>query len=222
LGVYIPGCGDDIPNIGALNFPLAARRAICGTLEQGGDFDAVLEQTRREIQAQCRQIMAQVHDLFVMPSPVLDLLRSPVRYRNFGIHGCGLAPAVDALAAVRRYVFEEKSVSVSRLLRGLDQDYQDDPELFHLLRYEAPKMGQADPRTDQLASVLLRAFADAVEGKRNCCGGIWARRHRQRHVLCVAGSKTGRHGRRAAQRRSVWRELFTKPVCQAARPGFCG
>lgn len=169
----IPGCGDDIPNIGALNFPLAAHRAICGMLEQGGDFDAVLEQTRREIQAQCRQIMAQVHDLFVMPSPVLDLLRSPVRYRNFGIHGCGLAPAVDALAAVRRYVFEEKSVSVSRLLRGLDQDYQDDPELFHLLRYEAPKMGQADPRTDQLASVLLRAFADAVEGKRNCCGGIW-------------------------------------------------
>ncbi len=38
-------------------------------------------------------------------------LSAGLKYNNFGIHGAGSANAADALAAVRRFVFEEKSVS---------------------------------------------------------------------------------------------------------------
>ena len=41
------------------------------------------------------------------------------------------------------------------------------------MRYESPKMGEDNDLPDNLAKHLLNAFADALEGKKNCLGGIW-------------------------------------------------
>ena len=65
------------------------------------------------------------------------------------------------------------TVTPDRLIHALDTDYADDPELLHLLRYEAPKMGCDDDRADRLGTLILDSFADALEGKKNCLGGIW-------------------------------------------------
>ncbi len=42
-----------------------------------------------------------------------------------------------------------------------------------MLRYEAPKMGNDDAPTDELAVKLLNRFADALEGHHNDKGGIF-------------------------------------------------
>ena len=111
--------------------------------------------------------------MWFVPSPFLDLLRDGKKYNYFGLHGCGIASAAVALAAVKEYVYDKQTVTPDRLLHALDTDYADDPELLHLLRYEAPKMGCDDDRADRLGTLILDAFADALEGKKNCLGGIW-------------------------------------------------
>ncbi len=168
----IPGVGNDIANIGALNLPALTDRAIRKHI-RSADFDTLLQAVKQEIRAECDRIRESIHDIYFVPSPMLDLLRDGKKYNNFGIHGCGIASAADALAAVKKYVFEQKSLSPERLIAALDTDFANDAELLHLLRYEAPKMGTGSPDADALGGMLLTAFADALEGKINCCGGVW-------------------------------------------------
>lgn len=169
----IPGCGNDIPNISAVNFPLLVDRAIRAYLPTKGTFEGLLEEVRRNVVTECDRKMAKLKNLWCAPSHLMELFRDGRKYNNFGFHGCGIASAADALAAVKTYVYEENSLSAERLLAALDSDFETDPELLHLLRYEAPKMGCGNAVADNLGFWILDIFADALEGKTNDCGGIY-------------------------------------------------
>ncbi len=169
----IPNVGNDIANIGAVNFPKLVDEVLRRDLPAGKDWNTLLADVKAAIQMECDRITESIHDVWFVPSPFLDLLRDGKKYNNFGLHGCGIASAADALAAVREYVYDRQTVTPNRLLHALDTDYADDPELLHLLRYEAPKMGCDDDRADSLGTLILDSFADALEGKKNCIGGIW-------------------------------------------------
>jgi len=169
----IPGVGDDIANIGAVNFPALVDRVLRAYLPTGGDFDGLLQAVRDEVRAECDRITESIKDVWFVPSPFMDLLRNGRKYRNFGLHGSGIACAADALAAVERYVYREGSVSSAELIAAMDANFENTPELFHRLRFEAPKMGTGSPDADAMGGLLLDAFADALEGKRNCLGGVW-------------------------------------------------
>jgi formate C-acetyltransferase len=95
------------------------------------------------------------------------------KYHNFGIHGTGLSTAADSLAAIEKYVFTEKSVTAQELIRAVDEDFANSPELLHTLRCEAPKMATGENAADRLAAVLLGLFADTLEGRKNCLGGCY-------------------------------------------------
>lgn len=166
----IPGVGNDVANIGALNLPLAADNAI---RKQCDSFASLMDEVNNEIISACDKITENVKDIWFVPSPFMDILRDAKKYNNFGIHGCGIASAADSLAAVKKYVYDEEKISFSRLIKALDTDFADDPELLHMLRYEAPKMGTNDANADSIATQLLDSFANALNSKKNCCGGIW-------------------------------------------------
>ena len=168
----IPGVGNDIANIGAVNFPQIVDAAIRANIGNAS-FEELLADVKRRITAECDRIRATVNNVYFVASPMMDLLREGKKYNNFGLHGCGLASAADALASIEKYVYNEKSVSPERLIAALDANFENDPELLHLLRYEAPKMGVDAPEADAMCGVLLTAFADALEGKTNCLGGGW-------------------------------------------------
>lgn len=169
----IPGVGNDIANIGGVNFPAVCDRAIRDALATGEDFDALLARVTDGVRSECDRLTAAVHDVYFAPSPMLDMLRDGKIYNNMGLHGCGIASAADALAAVREYVYDQKTVTPERLVAALDSDFQNDPELLHLLRFEAPKMGVGSKLADEMGGYLLDAFADALEGKKNDMGGVW-------------------------------------------------
>lgn len=170
----IPGCGNDVANIGALNMPKTADCAIREALASGEGFDGLLLRLRDKIFEETRRIQAGVNNLWFVPSPFMDVLRRGKKYNNFGIHGTGIAPAADALAAVKRYVFDEGRVKAKRLITALDENFENDPELLHLLRYEAPKMGaDGGEESVALAGVIMQSFSDACRGVKNCLGGIW-------------------------------------------------
>lgn len=168
----IPGVGNDIANIGAVNFPQLVDKAIRESIFCG-DMDSLIANVKREIRAECDRITESISDVWFVASPFMDLLRDGKKYNNFGLHGCGLASAADALAAVEKYVYNEKTVTPERLIAALDANFENDPELLHLLRYEAPKMGMESDRADAMCGVLLNTFADSLEGKENCLGGVW-------------------------------------------------
>ena len=169
----IPGVGDDIANIGAVNLPRLVDESIREYLPSGSCMEGLMSTVRKRILAECNRITSEIGRVWFAPSPFMDLLRDGKKYKNFGLHGCGIASAADALAAINQYVFTEGSLSADRLLAAMDTDFANDPELLHKLRFEAPKMGRDDDRADLLAKDLLNMFADALDGRRNAYGGVW-------------------------------------------------
>lgn len=95
------------------------------------------------------------------------------KYNNFGIHGAGIATAADSLTAIKKYVFDEKSVTADELINAVDNDFEGSGELLHRLRYETPKLGQNDSEADDMAVFLLNSFAKALSGRVNSRGGIY-------------------------------------------------
>lgn len=178
----IPGKGMEIPNIGALPFANIADEAIRFDLKDCTDMQALKEKVRQRIFDSVGAAMAERKNLYIIPSPFLSLffegcmdsgrdISLGCRYNNWGLHGTGLAPAADMLAAVEQKVFEE-GLPVDTLLAALEADFTGYEELHESLKYHSPKMGNDEDRVDALACWLLESFAEAVSGHKNERGGI--------------------------------------------------
>ena len=100
----------------------------------------------------------------------LDLVHGSIHY---GFHGAGLSTAVDSLAAIRKYVFEDKTIPAEQMVSMCRTNFAGCEDIQNMLRYEAPKFGNDDDRVDELAKQLLDWAADALEGKTNDRGGIY-------------------------------------------------
>jgi formate C-acetyltransferase len=101
-----------------------------------------------------------------------DIFSGGAKYNNFGCHGTGIAPAADALAAIKRCVYDDGSIGKDELLTALDSDFAGAEELRHRL-CDCPKMGNNDDFVDGIAAQLMDMFADAMNGIPNGIGGIW-------------------------------------------------
>jgi len=174
----IPNVGADVANISALSYPKAVDIALHNNLENAETYDEFFASVKTEIQKECDSICSNIKDLWFIPSPFMNVLMdcdiyNGGKYNNFGIHGTGIATAADSLAAIKKYVFEEKSVEKAELIKAIDENFQNTPELLHKLRFEAPKLGNNDDFVDSIATDLLDTFGDALKGKTNCRGGIF-------------------------------------------------
>lgn len=169
----IPRVGYEVVNISAYNLPQAVRDATFAYLPGAPDFETFLAKTDEAVRAGAIKLTERKRVAEFLPSPLYDLLIPERRYRNFGFHGTGVACAADALAAIRCHVFEKKDVSVPRLLAGLETNYEKDPQLLRVLRYESPKMGCDDDAADSLAARLLDDFVDGLAGRKNDYGGCY-------------------------------------------------
>jgi len=169
----IPGKGMEVVNIGAVSFPGAVDRAIRDGLPEGGGFEDLLERVGADIRAQVRGLVDSYSRLLLPPAPYHSVLMdgclergrdlsAGLKYNNFGIHGACSANASDALAAVKRLVFDEKTVEPRELIAALDNDFEGHEPLRERLLYEPPKVGN-DPEADRLLSKLFDLFATACE-----------------------------------------------------------
>lgn len=179
----IPGFGMDIPNVNGLSFADAVVKAVRGLAEYK-TFDQLMDQVKKEIFLKASELCGSVHNLYMEPAPLMSLMmenclengadiRDGNKYNNFGFHGTGLSTAVDSLAAVRKYIYQDKMFTGEEMLRMLDADFKGYERIQNMLRYEAPKMGNDDDEVDEIAVTLLDWYADALEGKKNERGGIF-------------------------------------------------
>ena len=174
----IPFVGADVANIAALSYPKAVDTALHNDLINCQTYDEFFGCVKKEIKKECKKICSGINDLWFVPSPLMNVLMDcdiyyGGKYNNFGIHGTGIATAADSLAAIKKYVFEEKRVDGQTLISAVDTNFEETPELLHLLRFEAPKLGNNDDFVDSIATELLDAFGAALNGKTNCRGGIF-------------------------------------------------
>ena len=213
----IPGKGMEVVNIGAVSFPHAVNQALLDGLPAGDDFAALLARVAENIRRQTAARAEAYRNLILPPAPYYSVLmtgaletgtdiRHGCRYNNYGIHGAASANAADALAAVRLFVFEDGSVDRGRLLAALGSDYAGAEDIRRRLA-DGPKVGNNDPRADDMLAFLFAAFADACEAIRdNGRGGrvrpgtgsamyyVWlARGHEGMTEPLVGATADGRH-----------------------------
>lgn len=175
--IIVPVVGVEVINVGALSLAKVVDKAFHEALPTASTFEDFYAAVRQGIFAECDAITAGMKDLWVIPSPFYSMffpfedISKGGKYNNFGIHGTGIATAADSLAAIQKYVFEEKSLTPQQYIAAVDADFEGYPELLAKLRYETPKMGNDDDAVDAIAVRLLADFADALEPKRNCRDG---------------------------------------------------
>lgn len=172
----IPNVGADVANIAAMSFPKAVDNAFHKSLKHAKSFDEFFLSVKNEIINASNDICDNIKDLWFVPSPFMNVLMdcdiyNGGKYNNFGIHGTGIATAADSLVAIKKYVFEEKSISAEDYIKAVDEDFANSPELLHKLRFETPKVGNNDDYADAFVVELLDTFADSLDGKTNCRGG---------------------------------------------------
>jgi len=180
----IPGRGMEVVNIGAVSLPAAVDSAMRAGFEAGDDFDGILERLSANIQQQTNKLVRAYNQLLLPPAPYYSVLMTDCLeqakdlsqgaiYNNFGIHGAGSSNAADALAAIKQFVFDEKSLSASELVAALDTNFEGAEALQSRLANEGPKVGRGSDSADQMLVRLFDAFAEACEAiPDNRRGGI--------------------------------------------------
>ena len=176
------GRGCDFPNIATVNFPLAVEKAVNCHLASCDSFDEFLEKVKKCVFEECNRIADTVFRGYVRRSPYLsvfvdgciekglDLGDGGAVYNNFGLHGAGIANAADAVAAVKKAVFDEKRYTKEQLLDAIKADFEGYSELRNYL-LSCPKMGNNDEYVDIYADVIMDIFSECLKSKTNHYGG---------------------------------------------------
>ncbi len=195
------GCtsGNDISLVGALEMALhngtlrmTGRRLgpATGDPRTFSSFDQLMDVYKRQIAA-CVDIVARGTRLKdqayaeMLPCPLVsitlkgcienakDMTQGGAQYNFDSISGRGLATAVDSLAAIRKFVFEEKSISMDELMNAIDNNFKDNEVLRQRLKTRTPKYGNDDNEVDLLAREVAEFFCREVMKHKPDRGGIF-------------------------------------------------
>ena len=181
----IPGCGMDINNIDAVSFVGALDTALRNLTQEckAMSYEDVEAEFLAEIQRRADSLVEKYKHVEILPGPFVSVISTGcienardickgAKYNNFGIHGTGIAVAVDSLASVRALVFEKKMVSLPELVKLLDTDFAGRPDVLAAAN-AAPKMGNADSKVDEIAKRVIDFWGHSFDGKRNDRGGVF-------------------------------------------------
>jgi pyruvate-formate lyase len=180
----IPGVGMDIPNIDALSFTKVIENSIYKHLDSCESFDDFMEKVKFETGNELQIIYNRIRRPYFEPAPFQSLLMNDTisqardislgsKYNNYGIHGTGIATVVDSLAAIKKFVFEEKYLAANELIAILKCNYSGFDEVWEKMKYEAPKYGNDDDYVDSIAVQLVENFYELIKDRKNDLGGCF-------------------------------------------------
>lgn len=180
----IPGVAMDIPNLEAFSFATAIRDATVKYLASCHTFEEFLDHVDKEMHDDILTLIASIKPLYIFPAPFVSLMMHDAtenakdislgaKYNNYGIHGTGIATAVDSLAAISKFVFEKQECTATELIAAIESDFSSNPILGSKLRYCDEKMGNNTELTNKLAAHVLSVFSDSLCGLKNDRGGIF-------------------------------------------------
>lgn len=99
-----------------------------------------------------------------------DVTAGGARYNLLAPQATGQTNVGDSLAAIKKLVFDENSLSMAELLEALEGNFEGQEALRQRL-LQAPKYGNDDDSVDLLVRNALKVFTDEVAKHRNIRGG---------------------------------------------------
>jgi len=90
-------------------------------------------------------------------------LKGGAKYNVRGVVLRGIVNCVDALAAIRKFIYHEKTVSFEELLDALRADFNGYETLRQQFKNSAPKFGNDDDYVDLIASELVEFLSDEAD-----------------------------------------------------------
>lgn len=133
---------------------------------------------------ECVDVVEGMHEK-LLPTPFLsaviedciargkDVTQGGAHYNYTGIQAIQVANVADSLAAIKKFVYEDKTVSAQRLLCALRTDFAEDEVLRTMLVNKAPKYGNDIDYVDSLGAKWVNFFADQLRQFRNGRGGTY-------------------------------------------------
>ena len=95
------------------------------------------------------------------------------RYNTSYIQGVGLGSVTDNFSAIKKWVFDEKLMSMEKLRDVLVKNFTGHEELHHNLIHDTPQWGNNDDKADRFAVDVFNSFYNAVNGRPTYRGGVF-------------------------------------------------
>ena len=80
---------------------------------------------------------------------------------------------VDSIIAVKKLVFEDKTVTLKEFKDILSANFEENEKLRLIIKKKYPKFGNNYTETDGIAVDIYNTFADTINGRKNSRGGIF-------------------------------------------------
>jgi pyruvate-formate lyase len=135
-----------------------------------------------DIKVRGNQVIEHLYAKY-MPAPFLSLLTDDciahgkdyhaggARYNTSYIQGVGIGTITDTLASIKKYVYEDSSLSMSALLEILAVDFAGHERERQMFLNRTSKYGNDDDYADDLMRRTFEAYLNAIDGRKNNRGG---------------------------------------------------
>ncbi|MCE5195747.1 MAG: glycyl radical protein [Negativicutes bacterium] len=92
------------------------------------------------------------------------------KYNTTYIQCCGIATITDSLSALKKHVFEEKTISMAQLLTALAQNFAEQEPLRQYLLNKTPFFGNDEDEADLLMRRVFASLIQNIEGRSSTKG----------------------------------------------------
>ena len=147
----------------------------------------------------------------------LDLYYGGAKYNNSSINIIGLASYADSLAAVKKFVFDEKIVTLGRLDDILKNDWAGADELLIKAQAQKNRFGNDSDEPDSWAKDVFTLLSGYVNGRKNGRGGVFRTGLFSVDNCYLYGKRTG-----AGADGRLAREPISKNLCASVGKDISG
>jgi len=121
------------------------------------------------------------------------------KYNTTYIMGTSPGSTTDSLSAIKKHVFEDRTMTMEELLKALAADFEGHERLRLTLVNRTPKYGNDDDAADSILRQVFESYFDEINGRPNTKGGHYRVNWLSTTCHVYFGSVTGAtpDGRRA-------------------------
>jgi len=102
-----------------------------------------------------------------------DYYNGGPRYNTNYIQCCGIGTITDSISAIKKHVFEDKTIAMDTLLYALRNNFEGQEALRLRLLNKTPFFGNDDDRADTIMQQIYGSLYNAIDGKPNTKGSTY-------------------------------------------------
>ncbi len=120
-----------------------------------------------------------------------DAYQSGVKFNNSAVLNCGFASLVDAVMAVKEFVYDKKAVTLEILAKALAANWNGFEDLHTQIVKSPHKYGNDDEETNRYTEAMSSYFMSKVNNRPNARGGVYKAQMHSALQFVLQGKKTG-------------------------------